>query len=294
MTREDEFIGKLEGYLDEYEGLTPLPDAIRDALRAEIPTTRQIGSIPGPMKYLSASMSMPAPARYGLVAAVVVVAAALGAAFFTRAGGTGAISTPTPTPGAATLIEATSGSIDSRALAAGSYYVDRPFPVHLTFDVPQGMNVWAYTAAGSQVNLYNGERELSFEIVDNVSADPCTNQMLDPPVGPSTDALITALGNMAGFEASDATDVTVDGFQGKQLTLTAPDNPPPCQSMLTWQTTVRQNGVGPSEVNEVTILDVEGVRLLICIAYPPSTPTAAVSRLQAIVDSLQIDPLGTK
>jgi hypothetical protein len=51
--------------------------------------------------------------------------------------------------------------------------------------------------------------------------------------------------------------------------------------------------VGPGETNEVTILDVDGVRLLVSIAYQPSTPRATVSSMQAIVNSLQIDPLGT-
>ena len=43
MTREDQFIGQLERYLDEYEGITPLPEAVRDAIRAELPKTKQAG-----------------------------------------------------------------------------------------------------------------------------------------------------------------------------------------------------------------------------------------------------------
>ena len=39
MSRDDQFIHELERYLDEFEGLTPLPDAIRDAVRAAIPST---------------------------------------------------------------------------------------------------------------------------------------------------------------------------------------------------------------------------------------------------------------
>ncbi len=89
MTRDDAFVEQLENYLDEYEGLTPLPDAIRHAVRAELPAIKQIGASAGPMRYLSMSMSMPAPARYGLVAAVVVVAAALGAAFSRARGASG-------------------------------------------------------------------------------------------------------------------------------------------------------------------------------------------------------------
>ena len=41
MTRDDDFIGQLEGYLDEYEGSTPLPDEVRDAIRAQLPSTQQ-------------------------------------------------------------------------------------------------------------------------------------------------------------------------------------------------------------------------------------------------------------
>ena len=41
MTHNDEFIGQLESYLDEYEGSTPLPEDVRDAIRAELPLTRQ-------------------------------------------------------------------------------------------------------------------------------------------------------------------------------------------------------------------------------------------------------------
>ena len=40
MTR-DEFIGLLGGYLDEYEGSTPMPEHVRDAIRADLPSTRQ-------------------------------------------------------------------------------------------------------------------------------------------------------------------------------------------------------------------------------------------------------------
>lgn len=293
MTREDDFIGQLEGYLDDYEGLTPLPYAVRDAVHAELPTTRQIGSLPGPIRYLRMSMAMPAPAKYGLVAAVVVLAAALGA-FFSRAGGIGAQATPTPIPPSLAPTSAVLIDPDSIPalgyLPAGTYYIDTPFPVPVTFDVPEGWTVWAYSSAGSQLNLNpaTGNGEVSFEIVDNIAADPCTSALLKPPVGPSVKDLVTALSNLAGFEASAATDITVDGYHGKQFTLTAPDPDASCQSLQTWKTTTRQNGVSPGEINEVRILDVDGVRLLICVAYPPPITAEAHAAFQAVVDSVQI------
>jgi hypothetical protein len=93
---------------------------------------------------------------------------------------------------------------------------------------------------------------------------------------------------LVGFRASRATGITVDGYHGKQFRLTAPDADAACPSMQTWMTSTRQNGVGPGEINEVRILDVDGVRLLICIAYTPPLEAEVLSQLQAVVDSVQI------
>ena len=184
------------------------------------------------------------------------------------------------------------GEIESlRPLAAGTYYVDDPFPVQATFTVPNGWLVWAYTAAATQVNLAGPDiGEVSLEIVDNVSADPCTSELPDPPVGPSVDELVTALSNLSefGFEVSPATDITVDGFRGKQLTLQAPVNGA-CDELRTWRTTTRQNGVGSGESNEVRILDVDGVRLMISVAHGPAELSpGARSEIDAVLDSIQI------
>jgi hypothetical protein len=226
---------------------------------------------------------------------MLVTAAALGAAFFSRAGGIGTQATPTPTlslpPTSAALIEP--DTVEERGtFAAGTYYVDTPFPVRLTFDLPDGWRAWAYSSAASQINFNpisgSGGGELSFEIVDNIAADPCTAQLLDPPVGASVDDLVTALSKMDGFTASAVTRITVDGYPGKQFTLTAPDSDTACPSLQTWKTTTRQNGVGPGEVNEVRILDVDGVRLLICIAYTRPIEAEVLSELQGVADSVQI------
>jgi hypothetical protein len=293
MTREDDFMGQLEGYLDEYEGLTPLPDAMRDAIRAKVPTTRQNGSLPGPMRFLSMSMSIPTPARYGLAAAVVLTAAVLGAAFFARGGGIGA--DPTPTPPAGTLLEPLFTADLTNALEPGRYYVDDPFPVRVSVTVPEGWSSWAYTEAGSQIAFQKEDAdppvtggELSITIVDNVSADPCeTNTLLDPPVGPSVDDLVTALSNLPGFEASTPTDVTVDGFHGKRFTLTAaPEGDASCDGGETWTSTTRRNGAGAGEVNELRIIDVNGIRLLIAAAYHPPPSGEERSELQAVIESI--------
>ena len=93
MTRDDDFIGQLEGYLDEFEGVTPLPDEIRDAVRAQLPTTKQIGPIRGPMRYLT----MNRPFQIAAAGLIVVAAAVAGYGLLSQAD-FGVTPSPTPSP----------------------------------------------------------------------------------------------------------------------------------------------------------------------------------------------------
>jgi hypothetical protein len=289
MTREDDFIGQLEGYLDEYGGLTPLPDATRHAVRAELPTTRQIGSLPGPMRYLSMSMSIPAPARYGLAAAVVIAAAVLGSALLINgpnAGG-GNEATPTMQPSAA---KANQGS-----LVAGSYFIDDPFPVGVTFVVPPG---WRFEGGGGDEAVITTSTSqpgigVGFSIIANVSVDPCDpdQTQLDPPVGASVEDLVAALSNLQGYEATAATDVTVSGFHGKEFVLTPDADNTECDEMRPWSTAFRVNGTGAGEVTRFRIVDVDGVRLAITGTYFVGEPTSAeMAELDRVLDSIQLEP----
>lgn len=216
------------------------------------------------------------------------------------------VATPTPTGALATATARPSPSPDptERVLQAGiteplpvgadgplergMHRIDDPFQVPATFTVPAGWRVWAYTEAGSQVNLVDpGVGEVSLEVVDNVSADPCATDVLDPAVGPTVDDLVAALTDLEGFSVSAATDIEVDGFSGKQLTMTAPEDPP-CMSLYTWRTSTRHNGVGAGEVNEVRILDVDGIRLVINVAHGPTLTKADRSTLNSVVDSIHL------
>ena len=58
MTREDDFIGQLEAYLEQYEGMTPLPSGVRDLVRAQLPGTRQIGGFRMPIRSRSLAIAL--------------------------------------------------------------------------------------------------------------------------------------------------------------------------------------------------------------------------------------------
>jgi hypothetical protein len=99
--------------------------------------------------------------------------------------------------------------------------------------------------------------------------------------------LVAALSSLDEFEVSEATDIEISGFSGKQLTLTAPAEPS-CDSLSTWATTTRKNGVGAGEVNEVRILDVNGTRLVISVAHGAELTPDQRTELDTVVDSIVI------
>jgi hypothetical protein len=88
---------------------------------------------------------------------------------------------------------------------------------------------------------------------------------------------------------ASATDITVSGFSGKQLEMTAPAEPP-CD-LMTWTTSHRTNSVGAGEVNVVRIIDVASERLVISAAYHPGrTARETLEQLLAILDSVRVAP----
>jgi hypothetical protein len=82
MTRDPDLIGLIEGYLDDFEGHTPLPDAARDAIRARLPSTPQRPAWwPG-----WRSQTMNTTTKYALGAAAAVLVAVLGTQLLTPSG----------------------------------------------------------------------------------------------------------------------------------------------------------------------------------------------------------------
>ena len=189
-------------------------------------------------------------------------------------------------------------------LNAGSYSLSG-FPVGITFEVPafEPPAEW-FSCSPSPVeqgvcHVSNPDEDIpaavTFQIVDNVRTPPCSDQetaeLLDPPVGPSVDDLVTAIYNLEGYEASShelfRQEVTVSGFRGTQFTLWAPGTEG-CTAK--WATAERTTGMVPNEINEVYILDVDGVRVVITVAYHHGTPSAAAAAALGIIESVQIQP----
>jgi hypothetical protein len=300
MTRIDDFTHLLEDYLEEYEGSTPLPEDVRDAIRAELPSTSQRPTW-WPARRLSEMNNM---MKLGLATAGVVVAALLGYNYLVAPSvGGPPIDDPSPTP--------TPQSIHEGSLSPGTYMIDDPFPVRITFDVPDGWCSWISSSdvtglvVDNRVEDCNSGWGPAFWIVRNVFADPCEiTSQLDPQLGPSVDDLVAALASLPGYEATTPTEVTVSGFSGVEFELTAPEYGDECPDHRTWSTSSVSRTMLPGEMNRIQILDVDGVRLVLTIVeyahtteyeqslgipFDANAHTADQPDLRQMLDSMRIE-----
>jgi len=286
MTREDDFIGQLEGYLDEYEGSTPLPDDVRDAIRARLPSTQQ-----RLLRFPAMNQAM----RIALASAAVVTVALLGINFI-RGPTVGGPGLGDPTPTAPPTPSPRSMPAESRVLEPGTYVAGDPFSLRVTLTLPAGWR--GFIPGPYRVDLRWVEKPygVAFSMFTEVSEDPCHSDQgyIDPPPGPSVDDLATALANMPGIEVTDLADVTVDGYSGTQLTMSAPDsfagcNLPP-EGYVIWQLPLGMtHTMTPGERDRVWIIDVDGERLVIVVREPSGYTDEQRAEVQEIFDSIQIE-----
>lgn len=166
--------------------------------------------------------------------------------------------------------------------------------VSVTYTMPAGWyseDVFVIKTGGPVMGLV-------FSDVWNIYADGCRWELIDPPVGPTVDDLVAAYATLPGFGPT-VRDVTVDGYQGKQIQLTAPDYdvtectdgrfgilqdgnaPSPDASPHLW-------AHAPRQVNTMWILDVDGSRLQILSGYPPGTSEQDRKDMDEMVASVDI------
>jgi hypothetical protein len=240
---------------------------------------------------------MNSTAKLALGLAAVVVAALLGIRFLgpggENVGGSDETPTPTPTPTPVALPD-TNGD-----LGAGTYFVDDPAvtPVRFTFQMPAG---WE-TIAGTFVGKISGSRfyvALSPWVVDQAYTDPCQWLFaeLDPPLGPTVEDLANALANQVGRDATTPTDVMLGGYPGQMVELSVPDDfdATTCDNdeFRMWRSLGSAGGYnyGPGQRDTVYIIDVDGERLVFHAMYTPTASEEDVAEIQAIVDSIRIEP----
>ena len=122
--------------------------------------------------------------------------------------------------------------------------------------------------------------------------DPCTKALHaippDVAVGPSVEDFSNALANHPLLDVTDPVDVTLAGYSGKYVDLQVPADISKCEVYRPWDPGIFAQG--PSHQWHLWILDVDGLRFVVQSTDYPGTSPKHRAELQAIVDSIKIEP----
>jgi len=206
--------------------------------------------------------------------------------------------TPTPTVSPSPLVIPTGeGPV---LLTPGPYLAASPFPKRITLTLPDG---WSGNIGGPYAVFLSRlvpNAEIDFSIFDKVFADPChfDRGAMNPPPGSSVDDLVTALTSLPGMTVTPVKDVTVSGYHGRQFTMTAPATTngctlPPGAGFRIWELPLgATDDMEPGQREQVTVLDVDGTRIVLTVMGFEGATTTPTPEVQGIVDSIRIEPGG--
>jgi hypothetical protein len=152
-------------------------------------------------------------------------------------------------------------------------------------DVPDG---WGqdriHLATGHDLDPHL--RRIELAVIDRVAPDPCTNVMR--PVGPTVDALVSALVRQRRVEPGTPRPVTVDGHPGQVVRFRVPQELEDCSESLTpFGYVTSWTSVFPGWTYRMWVIDVDGERLVIHAAHGPHTTRAELDELTAMVQGLR-------
>jgi hypothetical protein len=183
---------------------------------------------------------------------------------------------------------------DWGAMEPGTYVTGEPFLARITFTLPAMSAAWEGNIGGPYaVWLSTAHADLlRFQVFDAVYAHPCQNDgvLLDPQPGPTVEDLAAVLMSLPGLEVTAPTDVTLGGYQGKELTLTTPATG--TAACRVWILPLgATNDMAPGESQRVWILDVDGQRLVIDAPEAADLTAQTKAAVQAVLDSIRIEPV---
>ena len=213
---------------------------------------------------------------------------------------------PSPAP-SATPAFGTSGPLQPGTYTAGMPVGDT---MTLMFTVPDGWD--AYAEDGVLRGLIPNDEPgtgapggiaFQFRDVTTLKGDPChwSGPDDDIPVGPTVDDLVQALQEQTAYEASEPVDVVLGGHGGQRVDIISPtepygDDPHDPGAAVGCDDGVLRPWDGeiyfqdPANRWQTNVLDVDGTRLVIVVQDFPGTTAADRAELDAIVDSMVIEP----
>jgi hypothetical protein len=299
-------------------GPTEAPDRVVEAALLRIQTTPQERDLRIPWRF----PTMTTPARVA-AAAVIGVLAIGGALFVLRPGlssvggpGLSPIASPSPTAGLSPAASSSPVGPPEGPLPAGTYTIT-PFAhsgsdacltppqpgcvdptnddsVRVTFAVPDG---WSGSAdsitLAAEANTAPDGAGLLFQRGASLYEEPCRTASLpdvppEIPVGPTVADFADAVAAHPRLDVTTPIDVTLGGYSGKYLDLQVPADITSCDLYRPWEPWFFAQG--PGQRWHLWILDVDGIRVVVTSTDYAGTSLQRRTQLEAIVDSIQIQP----
>ena len=283
MTRDPELIGLIEGYLDDFEGHTPLPDATRDAIRARLPSTPQRPAWWPGWRFLD----MNTITKYALAAAAAVVVALGGFQLLQPTRGLGAADTtpladPTPTVAATPAVA---------PIVIGDGLLSH---VQVSTVRPEGWSLES-NFAGKET----GTLGIGFSAWTNVGVhrDPCAWEDDVLSANPTVEEIVAALVAQPGRDPSTPTTTTLGGWPAMRVELRVPStlDISSCDQgrYKAWTDLSDPNGGNWNHVSGqfdvIYVVDVDGGPVIIDDWYHASTSDSDLGELEAVLESMVID-----
>lgn len=239
--------------------------------------------------------------QWSALAVVVVACAGPVATGTTAPSRTPVAATPSPTPLAATPSPAPPSAA---ALPPGGGILEPGTYTTLfsgyrwTFTV-QGQN-WESGANPSE-RIFIGKASeadpqyfaglLVYGRITSLVSDACQWQDAGVYPGTSADDYASALAAIEGFETSAPVDIDVSGYHGKLVRLTVPaDVDIEACDNGEYHSFEGRFDYDPGQVEEVRIVDLDGVGYLYFTVVQVGTPADVMAELEQMVDSLEIEP----
>jgi hypothetical protein len=313
MTRQLDIDRLLEDWMSDLPNR--LPDRLIDVVVDELDRTPQWKRFGLPWRDQMNRMVI----ALGGAAAVLVVAVLALALYFNQPGGVGGLPSPSPSPTAeATSVPTAvptasprSTSTPAAGLPVGPFdlepdglFSSEDSGMALTVTIPSSGwtfdHEYAFLVKGTEVANVPEAAILFWAFPGEdfyVPADPCRGTSTKP-VNPSTtaDEIATALADQATRDASEPVDVTVGRYDGKFITLHVPEDAVffECETAefvqyVTAHGNFTRNAQGPSQIEELSILDVGGTIVIIDATYRPDTPPALIEEMRGIVASTMFE-----